>query len=343
MTTSQPPVKTIALVAMPGVQLLDLAGPSDVFTCANNLLAADSAGTSRPYNVVLLTATDAPHLTTSAGITLLGAAGVQQWHAPVDTLLVAGSPLEAVEALPAEFFTWLATMTDAVRRMGSVCVGAFALSKAGILVGRRATTHWAFCAQLQAQFPAVQVEQAPFFVRDGHVYTSGGITSGMDLALALVEEDYGHALALRVAQKLVLQLRRTGNQGQFHSLWPEIGEVPLLRSLRPWLVAQLHTAISVEQMAEHLHMSPRNFARVFVKATGLPPAKFVEKLRLGAARRYLEESDLGLDQVAHACGLGTAVTLRRLFLKELQLSPRQYRASFQTATPGSAAAFSAGS
>lgn len=340
MMTSQPPAKIIALVAMPGVQLLDLAGPSDVFTCANNLLAADSASIIRPYTIVLLTATDSPHLTTSAGITLLGMGAVQQWQAPVDTLLVAGSPPATVDALPAEFFTWLATMTDSVRRMGSVCVGAFALAKAGILGGRRATTHWAFCTQLQAQFPAVQVEQAPFFVRDGHVYTSGGITSGMDLALALVEEDYGHALALRVAQKLVLQLRRTGNQGQFHSLWPEIGEAPLLSRLRPWLAAQLRTAISVEQMADHLHMSPRNFARVFVKSTGLPPAKFVEKLRLGAARRYLEETDLELDQVAQACGLGSAVTLRRLFLKELQLSPRQYRASFQTATPGSAVAFS---
>ena len=340
MTTGQLPPKTIALVAMPGVQLLDLAGPSDVFTCANNLLAADSAGTVRPYNLVLLTATDSPHLTTSAGLTLLGTASVRQWHAPVDTLLVAGSPLATVEALPTDFFAWLATMTNSVRRLGSVCVGAFALAKAGILSGRRATTHWAFCAQLQTQFPAVQVEQAPFFVRDGPVYTSGGITSGMDLALALVEEDYGHALALRVAQKLVLQLRRTGNQGQFHSLWPEIGEVPLLSTLRPWLVAQLRTAISVGQMAEQVHMSPRNFARVFGKATGLPPAKFVEKLRLGAARRYLEETDLGLDQVAQACGLGTAVTMRRVFLKELQLSPRQYRASFQTATPGSAVAFS---
>ena len=234
---------------------------------------------------------------------------------------MAGSPLATVEALPAEFFTWLATMAHAVRRMGSICVGAFALAKAGVLVGRRATTNWAYCAQLQAQFPAVRVEQAPFFMRDGHVYTSGGITSAMDLALALVEGGYGHTLALRIAQRLVHQLRRTGNQSQFHSLWPELGEVPLLRSLRPWLVAQLHTAISVEQMAEHLHMSPRNFARVFVKAAGLPPAKFVEKLRLGAARRYLEETDLGLDQVAHACGLGTAVTLKRLFLKELQLSP----------------------
>ena len=343
MTTSPSPTKTIALVAMPGVQLLDLAGPSDVFTCANNLLAADSAGTIRPYRIVLLTATDSPQLTTSAGLALLGTAGVQQWHAPVDTLLVAGSPPATVDALPMEFFTWLARMTDSVRRMGSVCVGAFALAKAGILAHRRATTHWAFCSQLQTQFPTVQVAQAPFFVRDGHVYTSGGITSGMDLALALVEEDYGHALALRVAQKLVLQLRRTGNQGQFHSLWPEIGEIPLLSRLRPWLAAHLHTTISVEQMADHLHMSPRNFARVFVQSTGLPPAKFVGKLRLGAARRYLEETDLGLDQVAQACGLGSAVTLRRVFVKELQLSPRQYRASFQTTTPASTVAFSTSS
>ncbi|MGI4862812.1 MAG: GlxA family transcriptional regulator [Janthinobacterium lividum] len=333
MAPCYPSVKTIALVVMSGVQLLDVAGPSDVFACANKLLAADSEGTCQPYHIVLLTATDSQHVTTNAGITLLGTAGIRQWHAPVDTLLVAGSPLATVEVLPAEFFAWLRAKAGSVRRMGSVCAGAFALAKAGILAGRRATTHWALCTHLQAQYPAVQVEHAPFFVRDGHIYTSGGVTSGMDLALALVEEDHGHSLALRVAQQLVLHLRRTGNQAQFHTLWPEIGDAPLLSSLRPWLATHLHAAISVERMAEQVHMSPRNFARVFVKATGLTPARYVEKLRLGAARHYLEETSLGLDQVAAACGLGTAVTLRRVFLKELQLSPRRYRASFQTATP----------
>lgn len=333
MALSCLPSKTIVLVAMPGVQLLDVAGPSDVFTCANNLVLADSAQAIRPYHLVLLAATDSSQVMTNSGFALTCTASVGEWHAPIDTLLVAGSPPTTLAALPLAFFSWLSAQATQVQRMGSVCVGAFALAKAGVLATRRATTHWAFCAQLQAQYPAVQVESAPFFVRDGPVYTSGGVTSGMDLALALVEEDYGHALALRVAQKLVLHLRRAGNQAQFQALWPETGESSLLSSLRPWLLSHLRTAISVEQMAEQVCMSPRNFARVFRQTTGVTPAKFVEKLRLGAARRCLEETDLGLDQVAEACGLGTAVTLRRMFLKELHLSPRRYRASFQTTAP----------
>lgn len=319
---------------MPGAQLLDVAGPSDVFTCANNILTANSPeGTARPYQVILLAATDLPQVTTSSGLTLITNGTVQDWHSPIDTLLVAGSPLAALEDLPASYFTWLHRQANVVRRIGSVCIGVFALAKAHLLANRRVTTHWAFCAQLQSQYPAIQVESTPFFVRDDNLYTSGGITSGMDLALILVEEDYGHTLALSVAQKLVLHLRRVGNQGQFNALWPELGDSPLLITLRPWLKSQLSNLITVEQMAEQVHMSPRNFARVFLRTTGVTPAKFVEKLRLGAARRYLEETDLGIEQVAQACGLTNTGTLRRLFLREMNLSPRLYRAAFQSTTP----------
>jgi transcriptional regulator GlxA family with amidase domain len=217
------------------------------------------------------------------------------------------------------------------RRLGSVCTGAFLLAATGLLDGRRATTHWAFCEQLAAEHPRIEVDPDPIFVRDGNVYTSAGVTSGMDLALALVEEDHGRELALAVARWLVLFLKRPGGQSQFSAqLSAQLASRAPLQELQAWIVENVGEDLSVAALAARAGMSPRNFARVFTREVGVTPARFVETARVEAARRQLEENGgQGVDGVAFTCGFGSAETLRRAFLRTLRVSPRDYRSRFQ--------------
>ena len=212
-----------------------------------------------------------------------------------------------------------------------MCSGAFLLAEAGLLDGRRATTHWDACAALAARYPSVRVEPDPIFVRDGRVYTSAGVTAGMDLALALVEEDCGRELALAVARRLVFFLKRPGGQSQFSAqLSAQIAEREQLRDLQSWIVEYPEADLSVEALARRVAMSPRNFARVFAREAGITPARFVERVRVEAARRRLVESTSNVDSVAEACGFGSAETLRRAFLRSVHVSPAAYRNRFAT-------------
>lgn len=317
---------------MPAAHLLDVAGPGDVFSLANKVVIAQHGTDAGGYEILLASATRSKKVITQSGIPLLCHTRITNIDFTVDTVLIGGMAFATMHELPPAFFDWLADHRSSVRRMGSVCVGAFALAKAGLLNNRHATTHWEYCAQLQETYPQVSVDSTPFFVKDGNIYTSGGMTSGMDLALAMVEEDLGRDIAVTVARKLVLHLKRPGSQLQFGSLLPPLELTsPLIQTVHPWLMQHLQQGITVEGMAAYTHMSVRNFSRVFFKESGMTPAKYLEKMRIDAARRFLSETDLGIEQIAHKCGLGGLVTMRRIFLRHLKITPKFYRNSFRTA------------
>lgn len=322
--------KQVVIVAMSGQMLLNFAGPADVFTTAGNIL--QSLGITDGYHVTIVSPTAIKKVDTNIGITLNCLLSVADISGPIDTLIIAGNDLreESQPALVA-FYDWLVTRTEHnTRRIASICGGAFALAKAGILDGRRATTHWERSEKLSKAYPAVKVNTNPFFTNDGHVYTSAGVSSGIDLALAMVEEDYTKDIAIRVARKLVFYLSRPGFQSQFGSLLPSYENEHIGQKTQNWLNEHLHEKLDVDQMADHMNMSKRNFTRVFHKQTGMPPAKFVEKLRVEAARKLLEDTDTPIERIAEQCGLGGLVTMRRIFLRHLMTTPSDYRRAFRT-------------
>src|SRR5207302_4585513 len=225
------------------------------------------------------------------------------------------------------------------RRTAAVCTGAFLLARAGLLEGRRATTHWSAAAELARRYPEVRVDAEPIFLRDGDVWTSAGVTAGMDLALALVEEDLDRDAALTIARHLVLFLRRPGNQSQFSATLA--AQQPVrepLREVQRQVVEHIAGEHSVETMARRAHMSPRHFARAFRAETGLTPARYVERVRLEAARRWLEDTSEPVASIATACGFGSAETMRRVFLRALGVAPAEYRRRFQAPSLRSPAA-----
>ncbi len=226
---------------------------------------------------------------------------------------------------------WIARASRSARRTTSVCTGAFLLADAGLLDGRRATTHWAYAAELQRLHPEVEVDPAPIFVRDGRVWTSAGVTAGMDLALALVEEDLDRDVALTIARHLVLFLRRPGSQSQFSAtlLAQQPAREPL-REIQRLVLENVAGEHTVEAMAARAHLSPRHFARAFTAETGVTPARYVERVRLEVARRRLEETGEPIGAIAQGCGFGTDETMRRVFLRVLQVGPAEYRRRFNT-------------
>ena len=322
--------KLVVIVPMPGIFLLDVAGPADVFTMADKALHESEEHDSDGYEFMLASPVRSKKIKTRSGVDLECACTVWQIERRIDTLIVAGfSRLEMKTGHP--FFDWLGNVYSSLRRIASVCIGAYALAEAGLLDGKHATTHWEFSHEFQQRYPEVIVDANPFYTCDGNVYTSGGVASGIDLALALVEEDHGHEIALYVARKLVLQLKRPGYQSQYGMFLQVYSfQQSLAGKLHPWLIKHLHEDLSVEQLAMRCNMSTRNFTRVFFRETGMTPAKFVERLRTEVARKYLEDSDLTLDHVAGKCGLGSALSMRRTFMRHMMISPSDYRRTFRT-------------
>ena len=328
--TSRPPDETrrVAVVAFPDVQVLDVVGPLEVFAIAARLL--ELGGRTTPAYAVEIVATRAGVLATSSGLGLVAARSLKQVRGGLDTLLVAGGIGTQAAMQDQGLLAALRRLAPRVRRLGSVCSGAFVLAEAGLLDGRRATTHWQSCDALGARFPRVRVDPDPIFVRDGNVYTSAGVTAGMDLALALVEEDHGRALALEVARQMVLFLRRPGGQSQFSAaLAAQAADREPLRDLQAWIAEDPGRDCSVPALARRVAMSPRNFARVFTREVGTTPGQFVERVRVEAARRRLEESADGVDNIASRCGFGTAETMRRAFLRTLHVPTSAYRSRFR--------------
>ncbi|MCB8883935.1 GlxA family transcriptional regulator [Acidisoma cellulosilytica] len=322
---SQPnTVRNIDMLTFPGVQLLDVTGPFQVFASAND--AVEAAGGARPYRIRLM-AQDGGGVTSTAGVGL-ATVPLSRREEVVDTLIVpGGSGVEAVAANPA-MIDWLQQRASVARRVASVCTGAFVLATAGILDGRRATTHWRFAARLAQRFPAIRVEPDPIFLCDGSVWTSAGVTAGIDLALALVEADLGRSVALAVARYLVVFLKRPGGQAQFSAALALQAAEDKFGALHDWINDHLAVELSLTVLAEQAGMSERSFSRHYAEATGQTPARAVERLRVEAARQMLCESRVPFKRVAQRCGFGSEETMRRSFLRLLAVTPQDYRSRF---------------
>jgi transcriptional regulator GlxA family with amidase domain len=314
--SSHIPPRRMAVLAYPDVQILDVVGPLQVFCHAG-------------YPVEII-GVEAGPVRTSSGMQLVAELGIAEVGDGIDTLLVAGGNGFPGPAADAAVLEWLRAMQPRVRRFGSICSGAFILAAAGLLDGRRAVTHWAQCEEFRAAYPQVKLEPDALHIRDGSIYTSAGVTAGMDLALAMVEEDQGHRVALDVARQLVLFLKRPGGQSQFSThLTAEADGTSPIRAVQDWARSNLGADLRVETLAERAGMSPRNFARVFLREAGTTPLKFVEAARIDAARRRLERTRDPVDRIAVELGFGTAETMRRTFVRRLGVTPQDYRCHFR--------------
>ncbi|WBB61374.1 GlxA family transcriptional regulator [Streptomyces sp. WMMC500] len=313
--------RTVLFVLFDDMQSLDLTGPLEVFAGAER-------ATPGTYRIRTASVGGRP-VRASSGLTLTPDGPLAGAPAP-HTLVVPGG--HGARRPQPEITGWLRDRAPAARRVVSVCTGAELLAGAGLLDGRRATTHWSYCEELARRHPAVDVDPDPIFVRDGDVATSAGVTSGIDLALALVEEDLGRDLALRIARHLVVFLRRPGNQAQFSThLAAQTAQREPLRAVQQWIDEHPGGDLSVDTLAGRAGLSPRHFARAFRAETGVTPGRYVDGVRLEAARRLLEDSAYGVEEVARLCGYGTPEAMRRAFVRSLGASPAEYRRRFAAA------------
>lgn len=318
--------RRIVIVLYPRVRELDVAGLIDVFSSANAVLPEE-----RRYQLSLVTTEREGQLDGMYGLGLRSGPHYSTLTGAVDTLLVPGGMGTELTEPPAALLTWLKQQSKGARRTGSVCTGAWLLAHAGLFDGRRATTHWAFAGDFAKRFPAVKVDPDPIWVKDGNFYSSAGATSGIDLSLALVEEDHGRQIALQVARMLVVFLCRPGNQAQFSvSLQEQTTESRPLRDLQMWMLEHLTEDLSVPALAARVAMSERNFQRVFTRELGKSPAHYVEEIRIEAVRRKLERSTQGMEEIASACGFNSADVMGRSFVRQLKVTPAEYRARFRS-------------
>lgn len=332
-----PGVRHVAMLAFPHAQMLDVVGPLEVFAAANAVRRSE--GGQALYSIGIVGSRPGP-LPTASGLPVTADRGLDAAVGDIHTLLVAGGEGVIAARRDRALLAWLRDAAAQVERIASVCTGAFLLGEAGLLAGRRATTHWMHCARLAREFPDSTVEPDAIFVRDGRVWCSAGITAGMDMALAMVEEDHGRDLALAVARRLVLFLKRPGGQSQFSAQLAAQGaaSAPIAR-VQSHVLDNPGGDLRVERLAEFAGMSVRTFARAFARETGTTPARFVERARVDAARRAIEDGAAGLESVARRCGFGSADTMRRVFAKLLGVGPREYR---QRVRPGMVAAAAPG-
>ena len=315
-----PSVRRIIVVVVPPVDELDLVGPLQVFNSVNRLAGR------KIYAIEVVTNADGQTVAGEGGVlTFVAKHHFKKVEGPCDSvLLVCGLGSRSVRdtALSA----WLRKTAEEVRRLGAVCVGAFLLAEAGLLNGRTATTHWRFGREMASRFPAVRVQHDPLWVKDGNVYTSAGISAGIDLALAWGEERCGASLAHEAARELVLFLRRPSGQPQLSvSLASQASEMMSIRELQIWIAEHLQTRLSVDDLADRMSMSVRNFERVFTREVGTAPAHYVLQMRVEAARRDLECTQKRLKQIASAAGFGNVDVMRRAFVRLLGITPRRYR------------------
>lgn len=316
-----PPAQRIVMLIYPGVAPLDVAGPLQVFGVANFLKK------QRLYDVMTVAPTAGP-VQTPVGFAFMPACAMADVELPLDTLLVSGGGGPDAGTEP-EILDWLRKTVPHTRRFGSICTGAFALGAAGLIDGKRVATHWAFGAELARRYPTAKVDNDPIYVRDGNLYSSAGISAGIDLALALLEEDHGRDFALNVARYLVLFLKRSGGQSQFSMhLQAQFSAVPSIQGVQLWCQDNLAADLSVTAMARQAGMSERSFSRTFRKDTGQTPAEFVLDARLQAARRRLAETDLALKTIASDCGFGSVQVMRRAFARRFGVSVADYRDKF---------------
>lgn len=301
------------------MQILDVTGPLEVFSHAPG------------YEIQVATPQRGPILETSRGIALANATPIAQIDAPIDTLIVAGGPGAESGHHDRAFIDWIAGAARQARRVASICTGAFVLAEAGLLDGRQAVTHWSFCDRLAREYPSITVRPEPIYLCDGSVYTSAGITAGIDLCLRLVEEDHGHSTALNIARSLVMFLVRPGGQAQFsHMLSHQAIASQPLRELQVWMLQHLRENLTVESLADRIGMSSRHFTRVCLRETGMNPGQFVDRMRVEAAKQIIDSSSSGLKEVADSCGFKSADAMRRTFLRVLGITASEYASRFKS-------------
>ncbi|MER8810838.1 GlxA family transcriptional regulator [Mesorhizobium australicum] len=315
--------RLIAFLLFERTKLLDVTGPLQVFNDAKR------ASGEPAFRTILVSQRGGP-IETDAGVALHTVSFDHCSKFTIDTLLISGGGTALEAARSSSLRGWLIKQANDVRRLGSICLGAFILAECGLLDGRRATTHWERCAELAERFPAIDVRPDPIFVRCGAVWTSAGVSAGIDMALAMVEEDLGHTTALAIARELVLYLKRPGGQSQFSTaLRQQIRDrVGRFERLHAWIRENPGADLSVPALSSFMAMSPRNFARVYSKENGQTPGRAVEALRVATARDLLETSRQSVQQIAHAVGFGDPETFRRAFVKSLGVAPSDYRSRF---------------
>jgi transcriptional regulator GlxA family with amidase domain len=327
---------TVLIVLFDGVQALDVTGPLEVFDGANEWRT--NRGGSPVYDIRTASLGGAV-ARTSSGLRLVpdedlraDRSGAGGGNGAPGLLIVPGG--EGSRWADPELVAWLRVHGPAAQRLVSVCTGVFLLAEAGLLDGRKATTHWAYCGALAARYPRIVVDPDPIFVRDGNIATSAGVTAGIDLALALVEDDLGREAALDIARRLVVFLRRPGNQAQFSAqLAGQLASREPLRDVQQWIADHPAADLSVQALASQASLSPRQFARAFAAEVGMPPGRYVDRVRLETARRRLEDTADGVEQTARSSGYGTPEAMRRAFVRALGVSPGEYRRRFRPTAP----------
>jgi transcriptional regulator GlxA family with amidase domain len=315
------------MVAFEQANIVDVTGPLEVFSVANRVLEASRPDAPR-YRIEVV-APVAGEVMMSCGVAVVAARALRTLRGPIDTLMVAGGMGTREAVFDRDLIGGVARLAARARRVASVCTGAFLLAEAGLLDGRRAVTHWGSCDALADRYPELDVEPDRIFVRDGDVWSSAGVTAGLDLALALVEDDHDTRTALQVARSMVVYLKRPGGQSQFSAqLDAQLASREPLRDAQAYVHEHPEADLSVAALARNAAMSPRHFARAFAAEVGITPARYVERARVEAARRRLEESTRSVDEVAAQCGFGSAETMRRAFLRVLRVAPSAYRSRF---------------
>ncbi|MEY9845603.1 transcriptional regulator GlxA family with amidase domain [Streptacidiphilus sp. BW17] len=314
--------RRIVFAVFPDFQILDLTGPHEVFT---------QVGRHIEGMALEIVAADPGPVASSGGITVTPTTTIEQATGPIDTLIAVGGPgiLRACE--DASLVAWFGQAAQRARRTASVCSGAFLLAEAGLLDGRRAVTHWGRCESLAQRYPQVTVDPDPIFIRDGDVWTSAGVTAGLDLALAMAEADHGSELSRSIARRLVMYVQRPGGQRQFSTqLAAQRPSRATLRDLQDWIGDHLDADLTVSALAARAAMSERNFARLFQAQTGRTPAAYVESARIEASRRLLETTGATVEAIARTCGFGTVETLHRSFKRAIRSTPAEYRQRFSS-------------
>ncbi|WP_394558881.1 GlxA family transcriptional regulator [Aquipseudomonas alcaligenes] len=316
-------MKNVAILLFPDVLMLDVAGPIEVFSIANRYLPGD-----RQYRISTISSTADTNVRASNGLHMLAEHKLADAPTSFDLLLIPGGP-GAYNGEHGELLPWLRSASAASRRYGSICTGAFLLGEAGLLDGRQVTTHWNYTERLAKRFPSVRVGTDQIYIKDGELITSGGITAGIDMALAILAEDHGRQVAVSVAKVLLVAMKRQGGQAQFSPMLAEVAreESPISR-VQQHILEHLDEELSVEQLAGIAGMSSRHFARVFARDVGLPPMEFVQSARIDRARNLLESSDLPLKTVAYRAGFRSVRCMRVQFGERLGLTPAQYRHQF---------------
>lgn len=316
------PPRVIAFLIASPFQLMDLTGPADVFSVP----AAIGKG---KYSLQMLSTTDGSSVQSTGGVTIGNACKFSQYTGPIDTLIIIGGE-GSLEHQSPELLQWLRRRSSHIRRIASVCTGAFILAATGLLDGRRVTTHWRYIDLLIERYKNLKVERDPIFIKDGKFYTTAGVSAGVDLALAFVEEDLGHEVAANVARELVIFLRRPGSQAQYSTLLAQQATLSdvRMRGLPAHVESHLARKLGVSELAAFVAMSPRTFARQFEANFNTTPARWVRSLRVEAARQHLESRNLSLKEIARVTGFRDEQALRRAFEDQLKMNPKEYRERF---------------